>query len=263
MIERHVKILEILTQNQRIEVAALAELLDVSKVTIRKDLAELEDRGILRREHGAALIGSVDDVGRRMAYHYEVKRRIAQAAAELVEEGETVLIESGSCCALLAEELTHTKRDITVITNSAFIANHIRLAPHGKVILLGGDYQAESQVMVGPITRKCVEGFYTDKLFIGADGFIENTGFTGKDHMRAETVRDMAKQARRVVILTESEKFSQQGVVPLMRTGDVSLVYTDDQIPRKIADLLTERKITLHRVPALTPAAPSAPVSAD
>ncbi|MDR2029099.1 MAG: DeoR/GlpR family DNA-binding transcription regulator [Treponema sp.] len=250
MIERHIKILDILARNQRIEVAALADMLKVSKVTVRKDLAELEDRGILHREHGAAAIGSVDDVGRRMAYHYEVKRRIAQAAAELVEEGETVIIESGSCCALLAEELTRTRRDITVITNSAFIANHIRLAPHGKIILLGGDYQAESQVMVGPITRKCVEGFYTDKLFIGADGFIEKSGFTGKDHMRAETVRDMAKQARRVVILTESEKFFHQGVVPLMRTGEVSMVYTDDRIPPEIEGLLTEKQVIIHKVPA-------------
>jgi DeoR/GlpR family transcriptional regulator of sugar metabolism len=247
------QILDILAQNHRVEVAALAEMLDVSAVTVRKDLAELEEKGIIHREHGFAFIGSVDDVGRRMAYHYDIKRRIAQLAAETVADGETVMIESGSCCAFLAEELAHTKRDITVITNSAFIANHIRQT-HINIVLLGGNYQSESQVMVGPVTRKCVEDFFTDKLFIGTDGFTEKFGFTGRDHMRAETVQTMARQARRVIILTESGKFSQQGVVGLVRTEDTSAVYTDDGIPEGSERFLRDKNVLVCKIPALVPA---------
>jgi DeoR/GlpR family transcriptional regulator of sugar metabolism len=255
VIKRHVKILDIISQRKKIEVNVLAELLEVSKVTVRKDLAELEEMGVLRREHGFALMGSMDDVGRRLAYHYEVKKRIAQAAAQTVTDGETVIIESGSCCALLAEELANTRRDVSIITNSVFIANHIRHAPHTRVILLGGDYQHESQVVVGPITVKCVEDFFTDKLFIGADGFTEKFGFTGRDHLRAETVQGLAKQARQVMVLTESEKFSRQGVVGVIRTRDVSAVYTDDCLPPETEAFLTKNQVVVHKVPGDSPSA--------
>jgi DeoR/GlpR family transcriptional regulator of sugar metabolism len=238
------------TSQQKLEVSALAELLGVSKVTVRKDLAELEQLGVLRREHGYAVVGAMDDIGRRLAYHYDVKKRIAQAAAQTVVDGETVMIESGSCCALLAEELANTKRDITIITNSAFIANHIRHAFHVKIILLGGDYQGEAQVVVGPITIKGAEDFFTDKFFIGADGFTEKFGFTGRDYLRAITVQGIAKQARQVIVLTESEKFSRQGVVGLVRIADIAAVYTDDHMPSESEELLVKNQVAVHKTPA-------------
>ena len=249
MIKRHLQILDLVTARQKLEVSALADLLGVSKVTVRKDLAELEQLGVLRREHGYAVIGAVDDIGRRMAYHYDIKKRIAQAAAQTVVDGETVIIESGSCCALLAEELANTRREITIITNSAFIANHIRHAFHAKIILLGGDYQGESQVVVGPIAIKCAEDFFTDKFFVGVDGFTEKFGFTGRDHLRAVTVQGIAKQARQVMILTESEKFNRQGVVGLVRIADVAAVYTDDHIPPESEDFLLKNQVVVHKTP--------------
>jgi DeoR/GlpR family transcriptional regulator of sugar metabolism len=232
------------------EVAALAELLQVSQVTVRKDLDQLEEMGLLRREHGVALFGSIDDVGKRMAIHYEVKRRIAQAAAEHVEDGETVMIESGSCCAFLAEELASTKRDVTIVTNSAFIANHLRHAPSGRVILLGGEYQSAAQVLVGSLTRRCAEIFFSDKFFIGTDGFVDHYGFTGRDHRRSQTVRDMAEQARELIVLTESEKFSHRGVEGIVRVEDVASVYTDDRIPAEKEAFLIENGVIVHKVPA-------------
>ncbi|AEF84568.1 transcriptional regulator, DeoR family [Treponema primitia ZAS-2] len=252
MNERHNRILETLSQNHRVEVTVLANLLDVSQVTVRKDLDMLEERGLIRREHGFALFGSFDDVGRRMAFHYDTKRRIAKAAAELVEDEETVMIESGSCCALLAEELANTKRDVTIVTNSAYLANHIRHSPYGRVILLGGEYQKNSQVMVGPMTRKYAELFISDKYFIGADGFTKKFGFTGRDHYRAQAARDMAEQAKEIIVLTESEKFFRQGVEGIVRTEDITAVYTDDKIPQDIDAFLTERKVLVNKVSAVT-----------
>ncbi|MDR2486172.1 MAG: DeoR/GlpR family DNA-binding transcription regulator [Treponema sp.] len=248
MTNRHTRILEALTKNRRIEVTVLADMLEVSQVTVRKDLDRLEEQGLIRRKHGFASIESTDDVGMRLAYHYNIKRRIAAAAAESVAEGETVMIESGSCCALLAEELANTKRDITIITNSAFIANHIRYAPYGKTVLLGGDYQKESQVTVGPITRKCAEMFFADKFFIGADGFTGKFGFTGKDHLRAQTVQELTGLARQVLVLTESEKFKHQGAVGLVRADQVRVLYTDDNIPPDIETSLLEKNLTIHKV---------------
>jgi len=248
MTVRHTKILEILTKEKRIEVARLAELVGVSQVTARKDLDQLESQGLIHREHGFAVISSTDDIGNRLAYHYDIKKAIAAAAAATVRDGETVMIESGSCCALLAGELTNTKRDVTIITNSAFIAGYIRKSPGAKIVLLGGDYQAESQVMVGPITRKCAEEYFVDKLFIGTDGFSEKTGFTGTDRMRAEAVRDMARQAANVIILTESEKFTQLGVVVLLKADQVGMVYTDGRIPKEAESYLHEQGIQVCKV---------------
>jgi DeoR/GlpR family transcriptional regulator of sugar metabolism len=224
-------------------------MLDVSQVTVRKDLDQLEERGLIRREHGYACIDMTDDVGKRMAYHYDTKKRIAQAAAKIVEDGETVMIESGSCCAMLAEELANSRKDVTIVTNSVFIANHIRYAPYIRVILLGGYYQNEAQVTVGPMTRKCGEVFFSDKFFIGADGFARSFGFTGKDHQRAETILDLAEQARQIMVLTESEKFNHQGVVGLVRLENLSAVYTDDKIPQDIEALLQDKDVTIYKVP--------------
>ncbi|MDR3146227.1 MAG: DeoR/GlpR family DNA-binding transcription regulator [Treponema sp.] len=248
MTERHNRILETLAANQRVEVTALADILAVSQVTVRKDLDQLEELGLIRREHGFALFGSIDDVGKRMAFHYDVKRRIAREAANLVEEGETVMIESGSCCALLAEELANTRRDVIIVTNSVFIAHHIRHAPYCRVILLGGEYQGEAQVLVGSITRRCAEVFFSEKFFIGTDGFTPKYGFTGRDHQRAQTVRDLAEQARQIIVLTESDKFFHQGTEGLVRTGDVARVYTDDKIPPETEACLSEQNVIIHKV---------------
>ncbi|MDR0289660.1 MAG: DeoR/GlpR family DNA-binding transcription regulator [Treponema sp.] len=258
MTQRHIKILEFLSRHQRSEVATLAELLGVSQVTMRKDLDCLEVRGLICREHGYACLNTSDDIGKRLAFNYDIKKRIAREAASLVEEGETVMIESGSCCAFLAEELASQQKDVTIITNSVFIANFIRHASRTKIILLGGCYQPESQVLVGPITRKCGEIFFSDKFFIGADGFIPGFGFSGKDHLRSQTVRDLAENASDIFVLTDAEKFSRQGVVGLVRLENVAGVFTDERIPEEIERLLLESNVVVHKVPqfeeALTPA---------
>lgn len=110
MKNRSNKILELLTQENKLEVSLLAEKLGVSQVTIRKDLDALEEKGIIKREHGFALLRSADDINGRIAYHYETKWEIAKKAAELVSSGDTIMIESGSCCALLADALTVSKK---------------------------------------------------------------------------------------------------------------------------------------------------------
>ncbi len=224
------RILELLTQEKRLEVSLLSEKLGVSQVTVRKDLDALEARGIIKREHGFALLRSEDDINGRIAYHYEEKRKIAVRAAELVRSGDTVMIESGSCCALLADQLANTKTDLTIITNSAFIADHTRQKTNVRMILLGGIYQPDSQVMVGPMVGQCAENFLVDLFFIGADGYVSRIGFTNRDQMRAQAVRDMAKQAGQVVVLTESDKFLKHGSVPLNLKDKVKTVITDKGI---------------------------------
>ena len=239
MSERHTQILELLTEQKRVEVTELSELLHVSQVTIRKDLDQLENAGLILRAHGFATLNSSDDMNNRLAYHYDVKQKIAKLACESIRDGETIMIESGSCCALLALEIAKTRKEITIITNSAFIADYVRKTEKIRIILLGGEYQLESQVMVGPLTRKC---------FIGTDGFSEASGFTGNDYMRSETVRDMSKQAKHVIVVTESSKFQNIGLVNLLPTHDVSCVVTDSAIPIQCEQYLLEQKIEVKKV---------------
>ncbi len=245
MNRRHAQILDLIAKNKRMEVTKLSELLNVSQVTIRKDLGILENRGIIIREHGYATINDSENINQRLAYHYENKLKIARKVVESIHDGETVMIESGSCCALVALEIAKTKKDVTIITNSAFIADYIRKEGATKIILLGGEYQMESQVMVGPMMRHCAETFFVDKLFVGTDGFSVETGFTGNDYMRSEAVRDMARQATHVCIVTDSLKFHQKGCVSLVPLSDVSAVYTDSNIPSEVEGYLYEHHVSV------------------
>ena len=245
---RHTKILELLTEKNKVDVTELSQNLGVSQVTIRKDLDMLEKKGLIVREHGFATLNGQDDMNNRLAYHYDIKQQLAKSACQMIEDGETIMIESGSCCALLAQEIASTKKDVTIITNSSFIADYIRQYSQVKLILLGGEYQKEAQVVVGPMTRRCVEAFFVDKFFIGTDGFSRNTGFTGNDYMRSETVRDMARQAAHVIIVTESSKFQQVGLVNLLPTQDVYCVVTDEMIPQESEEYLQNQKIIVKKV---------------
>jgi DeoR/GlpR family transcriptional regulator of sugar metabolism len=230
MAKRDSIILHILTTEKKVEVTSLAERLGVSTVTMRKDLDALQAKGLIVREHGFAMLANPNDVGGRLAYHYDEKLLIARRAAELVPDGGTVMVESGSCCALLARVLSDTKQNVTVITNSAFIANYVRDSASVSCTLLGGTYQRDSQVMVGPLVHTCAQEFYVDRLFIGADGWIDGVGFTNADQMRADAVRSMAASASEVVVLTESEKFGQRGAVPMRLPGKHVSVITDEHV---------------------------------
>ena len=247
MKERQNRILDALTKHEKLEVKELAEMMEVSQVTIRKDLDALTKQGLIIRNHGYATLNNSDDMNNRLAYHYEMKQRIAKKVCEDIHDGETIMIESGSCCALVALEIAQSKKNITIITNSAFIADYIRNEDI-KVILLGGEYQASSQVLVGPITINNAKNFFVDKYFIGADGFSQKSGFTGKDYLRAETVREMAKQAAHVIVVTESEKFGHIGTVNLLDTNNVAKVYTDTHIPQEDEIYLNEMNVEVIKV---------------
>ena len=249
MKDRNVKILEILAAQKSIKINFLAELLNVSQSTLRKDLDNLEKRGIIRRTHGYATFDGAVATGKRMAVNYTIKRKIAKAAAQIVEEGETVMLESGSCCAMLAEELALAQKNIKIITNSFFIANHV-YRQNIQITLLGGKLQPEEQVLVGHITAKCSEAVSSKKIFIGTDGFLPGYGFTGGDPLHAETVTELVKRADDVFVLTDSAKFFQRGKYNLIHFNRVSGVFTDDSISKEAESDLIKNNIKLHKVPA-------------
>ncbi|MDD9149361.1 MULTISPECIES: DeoR/GlpR family DNA-binding transcription regulator [unclassified Sporolactobacillus] len=244
--ERENDLLNIVNERIKIDVNELAELLNVSKVTIRKDLDRLESKGLLQRKHGYAVINNADNVGYRLAKKYDVKKRIARLAAQSIHDNETIMIESGSTCALLAEEIAATKQDITIITNSFFIASYIGRHQSVRIILLGGTYQEDSQVTVGPITKQNLREFFVDKLFIGTDGFDRKIGFFQNDIMRAEVVQTMALSSRKTIILTDSSKFYQKSLVKQFSLNEIQEIYTDRELDEDTNRFIADKGVTLH-----------------
>lgn len=250
MSTRQLTLLESIVGAGRIAVAELAAIAHVSTVTIRKDLDDLEARGLIRRERGVAMLVSPDDPAGRLAYHYAEKVRIAAAAAATVNDGETVMIEAGSCCAILAEQISIQCTGITIVTNSAFIAQRLGAHPMVSTVLLGGEQQHDSRVLVGPMVELCARQFIVDRLFIGTDGFTPSLGFTARDYMRATAVRALASRAERVVVLTESEKLGSHGPVPLLDAHDVAALWTDSAAPDAQVDALTGAGVEVVTVAA-------------
>ena len=193
----------------------MSEKLQVSKVTIRKDLDKLESKGLLHREHGYAVLNSGDDINVRLSFQYDTKKRIAREAAKLIKDNDTVLIESGSTC---------------------------------KIILLGGEFQKESRVTVGPLLKELIRSFRVPFAFVGVDGYDDELGFTGKDMMRSEVVQAMSDVSKEVIVLTDSSKFGKCGTVRRFALSQVSRVITDKNISQEAKEKLEDSQTILTLV---------------
>lgn len=232
MNERQNRILELLADQNKKSVKDLSELLSVSEVTIRQDLTLLEDRGILKRVHGAAVLNNIDDLAVRLGINYPVKLNIAEKAAGFVSDGETVLIESGSVNALLATLLVKTKK-VTILTTNIFIARQFREMGNANIILLGGLYQQESESMVGLLTKAGIDTLNFSKAFLGIDGYEEKSGFTSRDMLRAEISAYIIKKCPDSFIVTDSTKFGKKELASIGYPGEISHLVTDKGIEEK------------------------------
>lgn len=226
MNSRQQHILQVVIDKGRTSVGDLARMTGVSEVTIRQDLNLLEKQSYLRRAHGFAVPLDSDNVETRMLNNYPLKRELAEFAASLVQSGETVFIENGSSNALLARTLAEQK-DVTIITVSSYIA-HLLKETRCEVILLGGIYQKKSESMVGPLTRQFIEQVHFSKAFIGIDGWQAETGFTGRDMMRADVVNAVLAKKSDAIVLTDSSKFGAVHPYMLGPMAQFTRVITDD-----------------------------------
>lgn len=227
--ERQNRILEILGKDNRTSVNDLSERLDVSAVTIRQDLNFLEAEGLLRRIHGGAVLKDGDDLDNRLAKNYEKKLRIARKLASLVNEGETILIESGSANVLLARELVRIKQ-VTIMTTNVYIARQFRKNAQANVVILGGIYQHDSETLVGKITKTCLDQVHIRKAFIGIDGYSTADGFTLRDLFRAEISSHIIRKASDVFIVSDSSKFGCTALTNICHLSDIQHIATDDDL---------------------------------
>ena len=248
MNKRQSTIVNLVNNTNKISVTTLANKLNVSEVTIRKDLNLLSNYGIIIREHGYALKKNSVDIRNRLSVNYDIKTRIAKKAAKLIDFNETIIIGSGSTCALLAEEIARTKPGVTIITHSIYIVEHASKLGNNKIILLGGEYQNDSQVMVGPLVRLNAKQYFVDKIFLGTDGFVKNIGFMGSDSLRTEAIKNMAESARNIIMLTDSSKFNKMGILVQFTQNSISRLITDSQITKEYSDFFISKGIHLDIV---------------
>jgi len=226
---RQNQILKTLGENDQTSVNVLSEKLNVSSVTIRQDLKFLEAEGLLKRVHGGAVLKDADDLTNRLGVNYEKKLRIARKVATHVNEGETILIESGSVNVLLARELLKIKR-VTIITTNVYIARQFRKNEQANIIVLGGIYQHDSETLVGKITRACIDQINIDKAFIGIDGYSKEAGFTLRDLFRAEVSSHIIQKAKDVYVVSDSSKFGKTHLTNICAIKDIQHIATNTDL---------------------------------
>lgn len=183
----------------------------------------------MKRVHGGAVLKDADDLENRLGVNYEKKLRIARKVASFVNEGETILIESGSVNVLLARELLKIKK-VTIITTNVYIARQFRKNEQANIIILGGVYQHDSETMVGKITKTCIDQINIDKAFIGIDGYTTEAGFTSRDLFRAEISSYIIQKAKDIFIVSDSSKFGKTELTNVCYPSQIQYIVTNNDL---------------------------------
>jgi len=241
--ERRRSILEVLNRNGRVFVKELADQFNTSQVTIRKDLESLHEQNHLHRTHGGALPcreGALEDptLREKEQLHRKEKLHIATAAARMVNEGQVVILDSGTTTTAIARALRVFKK-LTVVTNAVNIAVELAGTPI-DVILTGGTLRKNSFSLVGPIAEETLTHLNSDILFLGVDGFDVRHGLSTPNLLESKVNRMMAQIAKRTVAVCDSSKFGRRSLSLIIETSAVQQVITDRGISKSDLRVLKE-----------------------
>ena len=211
--ERRALILEYLTNHQMVKVASLSEQFSVSAVSIRRDLDRLAELGLLKRTHGGAV--GIPSAARgqphaeKMVRHVQEKERIGRAAAKMIGAGDHIILDSGSTVLQVARNISGdllNAGSLTVITGCLPVARELGPWNGVHLIILGGIYLPEQEVVVGPSTVHDLQAIHAGKLFIGSDGLTFSHGVTTANMLEAEVNRAMVEAASQVIVVADSSK---------------------------------------------------------
>ena len=248
--ERRREILGVLHRDGRVLVKDLARHFRISQITIRKDLEFLDGQGVIQRTHGGALpvpAGALLDptLREKEKLHRKQKTQIAHAAARLVEEGQSVLLDSGTTTTAIARALKDMGQ-LTVITNAINIAAELA-GTHIEVILTGGMLRKNSFSLVGPLAERTLRQLSADILFLGVDGFDTKAGLFTPNLLESEVNRAMVEITHRTIAVCDSSKFGRRSLCNIMPVTAVHEVITDKHIPKADLYALNEAgvKVTL------------------
>ncbi len=250
--ERHRAILDILQLQGSVSVSDLAERLDVSEVTIRKDLSALEKQNKLYRTHGRAIPIS-PYIGDRHINEKEKqavleKRAIGMRAAKMVNEHDSILMASGTSILYAAKELIY-KKNITVITASVSASSMLSQNKDIDVVQLGGIVRESSVSVVGSFAEDMLKYFNCSLLFMGADGVDLDFGVTTTNMMEANLNRMMMSTSQQTVLLVDSSKFGKKGFSKICDIGEIDRIITDENIPKMYLENLQELGIEVSVLP--------------
>ncbi len=245
--ERLEKILELLDRENRLVTKDLPEMLHTTSVTIRKDLAMLEQRGLLKRTHGGAIrtrkLFPGLALNEKEKINLDEKMRIAKKAATLITKGDTVILDSGSTTCLIAKEIKHMQ-GITVITNAMNIANEL-MQSDIEVVLIGGSLLKKTSTLVGPLADAALRKITADKLFMGVDGIDFEIGLTTPDIQEAETSRVMMNIAGEVILVVDSSKFGRRSLGVISKVNEIDRIITTKKISVSEAENLKNDHVEL------------------
>ena len=249
--ERRRSILEMLHQDGRVLVAELARQFRTSQITIRKDLEVLDSQGAIQRTHGGALpvqLGALLDptLREKEKLHRKEKMRIAMAAAKLVEEGESVLLDSGTTTTAIARALKNLRK-LTVITNATNIAAELA-GSEIELILTGGTLRKNSFSLVGPLAEQTLRQLSADILFLGVDGFDTKAGLFTPNVLEAQVNRIMVEIAGRTIAVCDSSKFGRRSLCNIVPPSAINQVITDKNISKRDLQALRDTGIEVTLV---------------
>lgn len=231
--ERQQKIADYVQSRERASVQELAQQFQVSESTVRRDLKILEEAKQLRRTHGGAVMLVSDNseptfVEKEDRYRAQ-KEAIASAAAGLIEEGDTLVLDSGTTTYYLAKHLKAFQR-LTVVTNSVMIAQELASHTGVDLILTGGSFRHETLAMVGPLAEKALESVFVDKAFVAINGWDTEVGLTTPNMLEASVKRCMIRAGKKVILLADHSKYGKVSFAKVAELTDIDHCVTDELI---------------------------------
>lgn len=247
---RREQILAYLSRNDRAAVGELSQVLGVSEVTIRKDLDLLETQGLLMRVHGGAMASGRGRLelhfASREQQHLDEKRRIAQAAATLVESGQRIFLDA-STTALQVARLLKDREALTVVTNGLYTALELNFSAGITTIVVGGTMRHRSSSLVGSLSGDILQRLRVDLAFFGARA-VTADGLMEADLDEAQLKQRMVQIAAVTVGIVDASKFGGSGFSVFALPHELDRVITDTAAPAEIIEALRARSIAVDLV---------------
>ena len=229
--ERRIKTVDLINERRKMTVDELCDLFHVSSATIRTDLRELQRAGLVTRTHGGAIqktkTGFELNSKQKEVQHLREKQRIAQAAMSLIDNGDRIILDTGTTTLELAK-LLEDRQNITVITNDLEIAGVLEETEGTDIILMGGILRKRFHCTIGIQGRDTCAGLTVDKAFMGANSLSPHKGATTPDIGQAETKKLMIAIANRVVILCDSSKIGKVSFAQFAATDQIDVIVAED-----------------------------------
>lgn len=248
--ERKAAIVDWVNEKKKVLVPDLIARFQVSPATIRGDLRDLEAAGLIKRTHGGAIPSDYATAGLKadhQANHVKdqkEKRQIAKAAARLIEDGDIIILDTGTTTLELAR-LLRDRHNLTVIVNDLDIARCLEAFEDVRVVVIGGSLRKNFGCTVGPFATSMLAELNVDKAFLGTNAFSAAKGCTTPDIEQAELKKVMVQVSAKTIVLCDSSKIGKNSFVQFASPEHVDLLITDSRLPRELAYDLAETGIEL------------------